>query len=198
MTTADLKLLGNPAYYFRCTQVGTDANGNPVYALGVDTSLGSGGAGTNGATAPASSTQAGAQYNSAPPTYTNGQLASNQADSHGSLKTIVADSNGNAIDATAAVQVYQSHSYQNVNANGTTTIKSGAGTLVRILWNKKGASSNLCTIYDNTSAAGTVIASIDTTSVIPGTSEQCDLAFATGLTIVLATGTAPDLTLVYR
>lgn len=35
MTTADLPIFGTPPRYFRCTQVGTDAGGNPVYALGV-------------------------------------------------------------------------------------------------------------------------------------------------------------------
>lgn len=86
-------------------------------------------------------------------------------------------------------------SYSHITANTTTTIKTGIGILKKIVVNTKGASSNIATVYDNTTGTGTVIAVIDTTSEI-GAMEY-DLAFTTGLTIVTATGTPADLTVVY-
>jgi hypothetical protein len=87
-------------------------------------------------------------------------------------------------------------SYQNLNANGTTVIKSAPGWLHSLTINTKGASGNTATIYDNTAASGTKIATIDTTAQIQ--SLLFDAAFTTGLTIVLATGTAADLTVSYQ
>ena len=82
--------------------------------------------------------------------------------------------------------------YKNLSANGTTTIRTGAGILHAISINTKGASANVCTVYDNTAASGTKIATIDTT-VTYGPLIY-DANFLTGLTIVLATGTAADIT----
>jgi hypothetical protein len=85
--------------------------------------------------------------------------------------------------------------YQNLSANATTTIKSGEGVLHAIAINTKGATGNTATIYDNTSGSGTKIATIDTTSQIQ--TLLYDINFTTGLTIVLASGTAADLTVSY-
>lgn len=74
-------------------------------------------------------------------------------------------------------------------------MKSQAGILRRIVINTKGATGNTLTIYDNTSASGTKIGTIDTT-VSPGAINfECN--FSTGLTVVTATGTCADVTVVY-
>jgi hypothetical protein len=85
--------------------------------------------------------------------------------------------------------------YQNLNANGTTTVKAGAGWLHSITINTKGSSGNTCVVYDNTSASGTRLAGIDTTSQIQ--TLLFDVAFNTGLTVVLAMGTSADITVSY-
>jgi hypothetical protein len=87
-------------------------------------------------------------------------------------------------------------SFANVNANGTTTLVSRAGRLHSITFNTKGASSNTLTVYDNTAGSGTKIATIDTTAVSPGV-WVLDVWFTTGLTVVLATGTAADVTIAW-
>ena len=56
---------------------------------------------------------------------------------------------------------FNTNSFSNINTNTTSTVKSGAGVLKRIVVNKVGASSNTCTIYDNTTATGTIIGTID-------------------------------------
>ncbi len=90
---------------------------------------------------------------------------------------------------------FNTNSFSNINTNTTTTVKSGAGVLKRIVVNQVGALSNTCTIYDNTTATGTIIGTID-----PHTHMvfEYDVVFNTGLTIVTATGTAADLTIVYQ
>lgn len=87
-------------------------------------------------------------------------------------------------------------SYTNITSNATTTCKSSAGVLHRIVVNKAGASANTATVYDNTAGSGTVIATIDTVA-LNGHTLQYGCAFGTGLTIVTATGTAGDLTVVW-
>lgn len=84
-------------------------------------------------------------------------------------------------------------------ATNTTTngIKSGAGILHKVVINTKGAAANTLTLYDNTTATGTVIAIIDTVN-INSQALLYDLAFATGLSAITATGTAADITIVYR
>ncbi|HEY7309450.1 MAG TPA: hypothetical protein VH643_08845 [Gemmataceae bacterium] len=83
--------------------------------------------------------------------------------------------------------------YTHLNANGTTTIKSGPGMLHTLTINIKGATGNTITLYDNTSASGTVIAVVDPTQNL--ITLDFDVAFVNGLTVVLATGTAADITL---
>lgn len=87
--------------------------------------------------------------------------------------------------------------YQNVAAGtATTTVKSAPGILVAIVINTKGASSNTLTVYDNTAGSGTKIATIDTVNVTGAI--RFDVAFRTGLTLVSATGTGADYTVVYQ
>ena len=104
---------------------------------------------------------------------------------------------GAATESTlAALSNKFNNNYENINTNTTTTVKSGSGVLKRIVVNKVGASSNTCTIYDNTSGTGTIIATID--PVHTQMVFEYDVVFNTGLTIVTATGTAADLTIVYQ
>ena len=79
-----------------------------------------------------------------------------------------------------------------IAANGTTTIKNSAGTLGAVVINSKGASSNILTLLDG----GTTLAIIDTTSALGTIPYMCD--FLTNLTAVLGTGSAADITVVFR
>lgn len=95
------------------------------------------------------------------------------------------------------VLIYRSDTYLNIAAGAATTVvKSGAGTLSKVCINTKGASSNVLTVYDNTAGSGTKIAVLDTTTAV--VCQAYDVAFATGLTVVSATGTGADLTIAYR
>jgi len=87
-------------------------------------------------------------------------------------------------------------SYLHLNANGTTTAKSGAGVLRRIIINTRGGIINTLTIYDNTTATGAVIGVVDTVNA--GGAFDYELDFTTGLTVVLAGGTAADITIIYE
>lgn len=91
-------------------------------------------------------------------------------------------------------QVYEP---THLNANGTTVIKSGQGVLHAVTINTAGASSNTLTLYDNTEASGTVLAVINTQST-NRSDFTYKVRFGTGLTAVLATGTAADVTISYK
>ncbi len=104
---------------------------------------------------------------------------------------------GAATESTlAALSNKFNNNYENINTNTTTVVKSGSGVLKRIVVNKVGGASNTCTIYDNTTATGTIIGTID--PVHTQMVFEYDVVFNTGLTIVTATGTAADLTIVYQ
>ena len=90
----------------------------------------------------------------------------------------------------------QSSSYANITTTGTTTIKSGAGILRRLVINTKGSASNTFTIYDSLTGSGTVIATIDMVNSVSSYFEY-GLAF-TALTIVSATGTSANATVIYE
>ena len=89
-----------------------------------------------------------------------------------------------------------SSSYLHLNANGTTTVKSGAGVLRRLVINTRGGIVNTLTIYNNTAATGAVIGAVDTVNA--GGAFDYELDFTTGLTVVLAGGTAADITIIYE
>ena len=88
------------------------------------------------------------------------------------------------------------YSFSHISTNATTTAKSGAGTLHTITINTPGATDTL-TVYDNTAGSGTVIAVINDAST-NATTLTYDLAFTTGLTIVSAGTTAPDVSVSYK
>jgi len=87
-------------------------------------------------------------------------------------------------------------SFSNISALGTTNVKSGAGILRRIVINTKGAGSNILTVYNNTAGSGTIIATIDTSDKISNI--EYGLSFSVGLTIVNATGTSANVTVIYE
>lgn len=89
-----------------------------------------------------------------------------------------------------------SHSYTNIASATTTVVKSGQGTLVRIVNNKKVA-SGVITIYDSTAGSGTKIGTITNPGALLDSHDvyEYGVHFRTGLTIV--TSAADDLTVVW-
>jgi hypothetical protein len=78
-----------------------------------------------------------------------------------------------------------------------TNVKASAGILHKVVINTKGASANVLSLYDTaTTTTGTPIAVIDTTEATRNF--VYDLGFTNGLAVGLATGTAADITIVYR
>lgn len=87
--------------------------------------------------------------------------------------------------------------YTNIAGAATTAVKASPGNLKRIVCNKA-VLSGVITIYDNTAASGTKIATI----THPGTLLQnqyyleFNVRFSTGLTVV--TSAADDITVVWN
>lgn len=125
---------------------------------------------------------AAAQYSTTAPAPSAGNYSNLQIDANANLKV------------AAQASAVGGYAYNHQSANGTTTIKSGAGTLHAVIVNTAGASDTI-TLYDNTAGSGSIIA------VIAGTAQTCltyGLAFATGLTAVIAGTTTPDVTFLYK
>lgn len=89
------------------------------------------------------------------------------------------------------------HNYLNIVAAATTVVKSGPGTLKRITINKAVA-NGVITIYDNTAASGTKIATITNPATLLQSYGyiEMDVRFTTGLTIV--TSSTDDITAVWN
>lgn len=102
-------------------------------------------------------------------------------------------SGGHTTEGLQAIELAGSPSTY-ISTATTTTVKSGAGILHKILIGTGGAGSN-AVIYDNTTATGTILATIDTAT---RDNFVLDLQFSTGLTIVTASGTPALITVVYR
>ena len=101
-------------------------------------------------------------------------------------------------NSDGTVNVSDSRSYKNITTGATTTVKSGLGALHSIIVNTFVASATI-TVYDNTAASGTKIATITLPSTITSDAPvtiNYDIGFATGLTIV--TSGATDITVSYR
>lgn len=88
---------------------------------------------------------------------------------------------------------YNAYNHKNIATNTTTVVKSGPGVLHSLTINTTAAGA--ITIYDNTSAAGTKVATIAASPAI-GSTFTFDVAFAVGLTIV--TAAASDITVSYN
>lgn len=86
--------------------------------------------------------------------------------------------------------------YQSTNitlaAPTTTVVATGSGRLHTITFNKPVA-TGVVTIYNNTAASGTKLATITTPSSPQPVTLTYDMAFGTGLTITTATA-AQDIT----
>ncbi len=83
--------------------------------------------------------------------------------------------------------------YAHFSSAATLTLKTGAGTLERVLVTKRGSNNATLTLYDNTAASGVVMAVIDVSEL---GSYEFDCDFATGLTAVCTN--APDVTVIYQ
>lgn len=90
------------------------------------------------------------------------------------------------------------YSYNNITSQTTTTVKSGAGFLHAINFNKPLASGSVV-IYDNTAGSGTTIGSILFPAVLltDVSTYAYNVLFGTGLTIVTS-GATQDITVSYR
>lgn len=87
--------------------------------------------------------------------------------------------------------------YTRISTNSTTVLRAlGRGTLKRIIIGKKGASSNVLTMYDGGSSSSPVITAIDTTDRVG--SIECGIPFENGLTAIMGTGTTGDVTIVWE
>ena len=90
----------------------------------------------------------------------------------------------------------ESYRYTRIAAGlATTVVKAAPGTLHAIVINTSGASSNTITVYDNTAGSGTVVALIDGTTDEKTLFYEADML--TGITLVSATGTGADLTVLW-
>lgn len=105
-----------------------------------------------------------------------------------------------AVNADGSINVSNAatpgYSFSNISTDATTVVKSGAGVLNAVTVNTKGTVASTVTIYDNTAASGTVIATIDSLNL----SGQFlfSVAFTTGLTVVTTGTVAPNITVSYR
>lgn len=89
------------------------------------------------------------------------------------------------------------YSFVNITAAAptTTVVKTGAGILHSICFNTPTA-TGVVTVYDNTAASGTKIATFTTAASPFPYTQILDAAFSTGLTITTATATQ-DITVTY-
>ena len=86
--------------------------------------------------------------------------------------------------------------FKNITTNGNTIVDESV-ELVALVLNTKGASSNTAKIYLGTVVdPQNVIGTIDTT-VTPDRFDY-GIPCPSGVLVVTATGTAPDITLIYR
>jgi len=177
----------------------TDGSGNVVAASSTNPAPMTGtvtGNVASGATDSGNPVKVAGKYNASPPTFTDGQRGDMQIDAAGNVKETLATLIAGEDIPNNRLYVETHGTANNISSNTTTVVKSGAGLLHSITINTKGASSNTATVYDNTAGSGTKLATIDTTSAIGALAYN--IVFSTGLTIVTATGTAPDITVSYR
>lgn len=94
--------------------------------------------------------------------------------------------------------VYQYNAYKNIAAAATTVVKGRPGLLASITINTP-VGGDTITVYDNTAASGTKIATITVPSTVTADNAVTlvfDVAFTTGLTVV--TSGNDDVTVAYR
>lgn len=100
---------------------------------------------------------------------------------------------------TPAAAAAGGYSYVHIAAGqATTVIKASAGTLHSIVLNSAALATNVTTVYDNPSVAGTVIAIPNVVAATVPSTLIFDIAFATGLTIITTTANGGDMTVCYK
>ena len=139
------------------------------------------------------------RYNATPPTLTDTYYNALQLDSSGNLKVTIASLMAGEDQTFNRINTAEAYSSTNITTQTTTTVKSGAGRLQRIVIPTPVANATV-KIYDNTAASGTVL--LDTIT-FPGTllssgpvNVPLGVAFSTGCTIVTA-GATMTLVAVY-
>jgi hypothetical protein len=87
--------------------------------------------------------------------------------------------------------------YAHIAANATVPICNHSCTLINVTINNLGTTGNTVTLYDTASgtATGNIIAVIGTTATIGVINFQCSCLL--GLTAVMGTGVAGDITIVF-
>lgn len=140
-----------------------------------------------------------AQYLLAAPTLISGQDTQLYTDSSANLLVSLATTISGEDLVNDVLKVEKRFSYTGITGQATTVIKSGSGLLSAITINTPVATS-VITIYDNTAASGTKIATI----TLPATLLQqgpytavYNVSFTTGLTIVTGTASS-DITVSWR
>ena len=94
----------------------------------------------------------------------------------------------------SATPVYESGlGYDNITTATTTLVKTGSGTLGRLIINTAGAGSSAA-IYDGLTAAGALIATVSTAAQ---NSLTFGISFATGLCVVTSGGTPANITFAF-
>ncbi len=138
--------------------------------------------------------------NAAAPTWTETYLVAESMDLSGNQRTTLGTLLYGENQVTNRLNVEPIYSFLNIVAAAptTTAVKAGAGTLHSIVINKT-AATGVITIYDNTSATGTLIGTITMPAAVLASQIVLtyDVSFTTGLTIVTATA-AQDITVTYR
>ena len=144
----------------------------------------------------------GAKYNSSTQTYADGDIADNQADVNGNLKTTTATLMAGEDLTNDVMKVEQRFSYSGI-VTSDTAVKSGAGFVHNITFSCTDAAPTVGTIAirDATAAgAGTIIYTLDviaTTWFAPITI-PLDVSFATGLFVDFTTTADVNVVCSYR
>lgn len=113
------------------------------------------------------------------------------ADPSGNQKQIKVDASGNLILAATTSAGNSSKNYAANNAGDL--IKTGAG-VVRSLIVNTGGTTSTAVLYDGLTSAGT---KLGTFSTLAAGALPLNIAFTTGLFVVLAGGAAADVTVTY-
>lgn len=92
--------------------------------------------------------------------------------------------------------VFQYNSAAHITTSTTTVVKASPGLLVSVCVNTKGASSSTLKVEDALTDTTPIVAVMDTTTAVG--CQTFNRAMTVGITIVTATGTPGDYTIVYR
>lgn len=175
------------------TDLFVDASGNLLTASGTGASANQvQGTAADNAAAVGNPVLTGGEYNLSTQTYGDGDVATTQMDVNGNTKVREQYAPLYEDNVAGVAKTEQRFSATYISTATTTTVKSGAGFLHRLVVN--GGTTGTIIIYDNTAGSGTIIASFDTTNAIQ--SLEFNVTFATGLTIV--TSAATKITVAWR